>query len=79
MYIKGIICTKGGKGLHDGGSTPVGSSGDRRGVCIVRASSVPVEEEVCMMVVQQQWEVVGMGGVCVQQGHGLYQRREMSV
>ena len=51
MYVKGIICTKGGKGLYDDDLTPVRGSGDGRGLCISRASSVPREEKDCMRVI----------------------------
>ena len=51
----------------------------QRGLCMARASFVPMEEKVCTMVIRHQWAVVGMGGVCVWQerhsysgGKGLY-------
>ena len=40
MYVKGIICTNGGKGLFDGDLTPVRGSGDGRGLCMARASFI---------------------------------------
>ena len=51
MYVKGIICTKGGKGLYEGDLTPVEGSRDGRSLCASRVLSVPMEEKVCLMVI----------------------------
>ena len=40
LYGKGVIRTNGGKGLYNGDSAPMGSSGDGRGLCMARASFI---------------------------------------